>query len=186
MLKDTIQGAALATIMKEDGCTKVAIANDKERFSNGLARNIESSAKEQGLEIAGNEGTDTKAANYRSLAQRFKGQGADRFVFSGITANNAVQIYKDVSAAIPDAKLYGPDGVAESGFSDPKKGGIPKAVGDKIKLSVATLAPDKYPPEGQKFFEQFKQKAGEELRGSVRDLRLRGHEARPRRHRALG
>ncbi len=160
--KDTIQGAALATVMKEDGCTTVAIANDKEVYGAGLSRNIENSAKEQGLEIAGNEGIDTKAANYRSLAQRFEGQGADCFVFSGITANNAVQIYKDINAAIPNVKLYGPDGVAESGFTDPKKGGIPKAVGDKIKLSVATLAPDKYPPEGQKFFATFKQKFGEE------------------------
>src|SRR5687768_14566134 len=28
--KDTIQGAALATVMKEDGCTKVQLTNDKE------------------------------------------------------------------------------------------------------------------------------------------------------------
>jgi len=160
--KDTIQGAALATVMKQDGCTKVAIANDKEVYGVGLARNIENSAKEQGLQVAGNEGIDTKAANYRSLAQRFEGQGADCFVFAGITANNAVQIYKDVSSAIPNAKLFGPDGVAESGFSDPKEGGIPKSVGDKIKLSVATLSPDEYPAEGQKFFSEFKAKYNED------------------------
>jgi hypothetical protein len=29
-------------------------------------------------------------------------------VFSGITANGAVQIYKDFAAALPEAKLYGP------------------------------------------------------------------------------
>ena len=160
--KDTIQGAALATVMKEDGCTNVAMANDKEVYGAGLARNIEGSAKEQGLPILGNEGIDTKAANYRSLAQRFKGQNADCFVFSGITANNSVQIFKDISAAIPDAKLYGPDGVAESGFADPEKGGIPKSVGDKIKLSVATLAPDEYPEEGKKFFADFSAKYNDE------------------------
>ncbi|HVL88794.1 MAG TPA: ABC transporter substrate-binding protein, partial [Actinomycetota bacterium] len=48
--KDTIQGAALATIMKEDGCTKVAMANDKEVYGAGLARNIAMSAKEQDLQ----------------------------------------------------------------------------------------------------------------------------------------
>ena len=48
--KDTIQGAALATIMKEDGCTNVAIANDKEVYGAGLARNIESAAKAPGPE----------------------------------------------------------------------------------------------------------------------------------------
>jgi branched-chain amino acid transport system substrate-binding protein len=159
--KDTIQGAALATIMKKDGCTSVYILNDKEVYGAGLASNIESSAKEQGLEVAANEGIDPKAPNFRSQASTIKSAGADCFVFSGITANGAVQLYKDVSAAVPDAKLYGPDGVAESGFADPKEGGIPADVANKVKLTVATLSPDEYPPEGQKFFDDFEAKYGE-------------------------
>jgi branched-chain amino acid transport system substrate-binding protein len=79
-------------------------------------------------------------------------------VYSGITANNAVQIYKDFAAALPDAKLYGPDGVAESGFSDPKEGGIPGDIESRIKVTVATLSPDEYPPEGQQFFSDFEKK----------------------------
>lgn len=159
--KDTIQGAALATIMKKDGCTKAYILNDKEVYGAGLAKNIELAADEQGLEIAGNEGIDPKAPNFRSQAATIKSSGADCFVFSGITANGAVQLYKDVSAAVPDAKLYGPDGVAESGFADPKEGGIPADVAAKVKVSVATLAPDQYSAEGQKFFDDFTAKYGE-------------------------
>src|SRR5688500_3795918 len=160
--KDTIQGAALATIMKEDGCKSVAMANDKEVYGAGLSRNIENSLKEQGVELAFNEGIDPKASNFRSLAGRAKSDGVDCFVFSGITANGAVQIYKDFSAAVPEAKLYGPDGVAESGFSDPKEGGIPSSVAKKVKVSVATLNPESYPPEGQEFFTQFEQEYGED------------------------
>ena len=159
--KDTIQGAALATVMKEDGCKNIAIANDKEVYGAGLARNIEGSAKEQGMQVAFNDGIDTKAPNYRSLASRAKGENADCFVFSGITANNGVQIFKDFAAALPDAKLYGPDGVAESGFADPKEGGIPGSVAKRVKVSVATLNPDSYPPEGREFFTQFEKKYGE-------------------------
>ena len=153
--KDTIQGAALATLMKKDGCTKAAILNDKEVYGAGLSRNIESSAKEQGLEVTGNDGINPKAPNFRSVASGLRSDGADCFVFSGITANGAVQLYKDVAAALPDAKLYGPDGVAESGFANPKDGGIPPEVQERVKLSVATLAPDKYGPAGRKFFSDF-------------------------------
>jgi branched-chain amino acid transport system substrate-binding protein len=160
--KDTIQGAALATIMKKDGCTSVYILNDKEVYGAGLATNIESAAQEQGLEVAANEGIDPKAPNFRSQASTIKSSGADCFVFSGITANGAVQLYKDVSAAVPDAKLYGPDGVAESGFADPKEGGIPADVASKVKVTVATLSPDEYPAEGQKFFDDFEAKYGEQ------------------------
>jgi branched-chain amino acid transport system substrate-binding protein len=50
-----------------------------------------------------------------------------------------VQVYKDVAAAAPNAKLYGPDGVAEEAFTNPAKGGIPANVGARTKLTVATL-----------------------------------------------
>ena len=159
--KDTIQGAALATVMKEDGCTKVQLTNDKEVYGAGLASNIESAAEAQQLEIVANDAIDKNAPNYRSLAQKAKSAGADCFIYSGITANNAVQLYKDFAAALPDAKLYGPDGVAESGFADPKEGGIPADVASKVKVTVATLSPDEYPPEGQEFFSQFEEKYGE-------------------------
>jgi len=159
--KDTIQGAALATIMKKDGCAKVAMANDKEVYGAGLARNIEISAKTQSLNIIFNEGIDPKAANYRSLAARAKSSGADCFVFSGITANNGVQIYKDFAAALPTAKLYGPDGVAEGGFFDPKKGGIPASIAPRVKLTVATLSPTSYGAAGTKFFKDFATEYGE-------------------------
>jgi branched-chain amino acid transport system substrate-binding protein len=159
--KDTIQGAALATLMKKDGCTKVFMTNDKEVYGAGLAKNIQLAADANQLDIVANEAIDKNAPNYRSLASKAKGEGADCFIYSGITANNAVQLYKDFSAALPSAKLYGPDGVAESGFSDPKEGGIPADVASKVKVTVATLAPDQYPPEGQEFFTQFSEKYGE-------------------------
>jgi branched-chain amino acid transport system substrate-binding protein len=159
--KDTIQGAALATVMKKDGCQNAYILNDKEVYGAGLARNIEMSADEQGLEILANEGIDPKAPNFRSLAAKMESAGADCFVFGGITANGAVQLYKDVLAAVPDIKLYGPDGVAETGFTDPAEGGIPANVQQRVKLTVATLDPSEYPPDGQKFFRDYEAEYGE-------------------------
>jgi branched-chain amino acid transport system substrate-binding protein len=159
--KDTIQGAALATLMKKDGCSKVFMTNDKEVYGAGLGRNVESSAKQVGLDVVANEAIDKNAPNYRSLASSASGKGVDCFVYTGITANNAVQLFKDFAAALPDAKLYGPDGICETGFSDPKEGGIPASIAPRVKCTVATLSPDEYPPEGQDFFDSFKQKYNE-------------------------
>lgn len=172
--KDTVQGAALATIMKDDGCTSAYILNDKEVYGAGLARNIEGAAKEQDLEVAGNEGIDAKAPNFRSEAATIKGTGADCFVFSGVTANGAVQLYKDVSAALPDAKLYGPDRVSTPDFLDPEQGGIPGDIGAKTKVTLATLSPDQYSAVGQKFFDDYKQKYGVE---PVNPYAIYGYEA---------
>jgi branched-chain amino acid transport system substrate-binding protein len=149
---DDIQGAALATVMKNDGCKSVHIFNDKSTYGAGLGRNVSLAAEKIGLTVEGNDGTDANAANYRSLASKIN---ADCFVGSGVTGENYVQVFKDVAAAKPDIKLYGPDGVAEAAFTNPKKGGLPADVGARTKVTVATLAPSEFPPEGQKFFEDF-------------------------------
>ena len=153
--KDTIQGAALATVMEEDGCRTAGILNDKEVYGAGLARNIESAAEELGLNVATNEGIDPKAPNFRAQAASLKSMGVDCFVFAGVTPNGAVQLFKDVSAALPDAKLYGPDGVSNPEFFVTDEGGIPPDVAAKVKVTVATLSPDQYPPEGQRFFDEY-------------------------------
>jgi branched-chain amino acid transport system substrate-binding protein len=67
---DTIQGAALVTLMKQDGCTKVELTNDKEVYGAGLAKNIQLAAKPAGLSIVANDAIDKNAANYRSLASK--------------------------------------------------------------------------------------------------------------------
>jgi len=155
--KDTIQAAALVTTMADDGCENAFMTNDKEVYGAGLARNIEIAAEDQGLEILANEGIDKNAANYRSLAQRAASADADCFVYSGIIENNAVQIFKDFAAALPNADLYGPDGVALGAFADPDTG-VPPDVGARTKVTVATLEPGSYPPEGQAFFDEYNQK----------------------------
>ena len=159
--RDTIQGAALVTLMKEDGCTKVQILNDKEVYGAGLSGDVEFAAKNQGLDIISNEAIDKNAANFRSVASKAKGAGADCMFFAGVTANGAVQLYKDFAAAIPNLKMYGGDGVCESGFANAKQGGVPTAVANATKCTVATLPPDEYPAEAKQFFTDFTQKYGE-------------------------
>jgi len=157
--RDTIQANALVTQMKNDGCQKVAIADDKETYGAGLARVVGLSAKTQGLNIIGDTGIQKDAPNFRAYASKVKGQGADCFLFSGVTANGAIQIFKDVSAALPSAKLYGPDGVCESGFTNPSKKGIPADIGKKFVCTVATLDLKSY-PGGQQFIKDFQAKYG--------------------------
>jgi branched-chain amino acid transport system substrate-binding protein len=158
---DTVQSAALVKLMTDDGCTKLAIADDKEVYGAGLANGIKLAAKEEGLEIAsGSTGIDPKSPNYRALADAFKSAGADCFIYAAIVANNAVQVYKDVAFALPDAQLYAADGLAESGFVDPGEGGIPAEVADRLKVTFAALAPEEYPEAGQEYFETYRKTYG--------------------------
>ena len=159
--RDSIKGPAMTKLMQEDGCTKVEVANDKEVYGAGLAQAIVDSAKAAGLDVLANDGIDKNAPNYRSLAAKAAGAGADCFAFSGITANNAVQLFKDFAAALPNAKLYGPDGTCESGFVDPKKGGIPPEVAKRYKCTSPTLPTSELPPAGKEFFDAYAKKYGD-------------------------
>jgi branched-chain amino acid transport system substrate-binding protein len=152
---DHIQAAAQVTYQKDEGCKKTYILNDKEVYGKGLATQVEDIAKAQGLAIAANEGIDTKAANFRSLAQKVKSSGADCMFFGGITQNKGVQLFTDVNAANPTMKLFGPDGVADVFVTK-----ITSKVAAQTYITNPTLDPKLYPPAAQAFFDKFKQKYG--------------------------
>ena len=154
---DRIQAAAQVSYQKDEGCKQLYILNDKEVYGKGLADQVQSVASAQGLKVLGNDGIDTKAANFRTLAQKVKSSGADCMFFGGITQNKGVQLWKDMYAANPDMKMFGPDGVAESAFST-KIGAAEK----NTFITNPTLDPKLYPPSAQDFFNTYKQKYGQD------------------------
>jgi branched-chain amino acid transport system substrate-binding protein len=157
--RDTIQAAAVLQLVKQDGCRKVALANDKDTYGIGLSSLIKLQASKFGVSLTPNVGIQKDAANFRSVAASFKAQGADCGIFAGIVANGAVQFYKDFVGAIPNAKIYGADGVCESGLTNPAKHGLPAALGQRFKCTIATLNLPSY-PGGQDFLKKFKAKYG--------------------------
>ena len=159
--KDTYQGAALAALAKEEGCASAYILNDKEVYGAGLASNVELAAEKVDLEIKGNEGIDKNAPNYRSLGSKIKGTGAECFIYCGITANNAVQLFKDMAVALPEGALLGPEGVGETGFFDSSEGGLPPDVASRVLITIPGVAPEEYPPAGKEFLKAYEAEYGE-------------------------
>jgi branched-chain amino acid transport system substrate-binding protein len=157
--RDSIQAAADLEAMKSAGCTKVAVANDKEAYGAGLAQLIELTKADYGVDVVSNTGIDPKAANYRPYASTIKSQGADCFIFSGIVSNGGVQITKDVHAAIPNAKIFGPDGMCTSSWTNAKDGGVPASIDPLLQCTVATLDLSAY-PGGKQFLSAYKAKYG--------------------------
>ena len=153
---DDIQGRAQAQYQKDEGCTKTYILNDKEVYGKGVASNTATALGKLGVQVAGNDGIDTKAANFRTLAQKIKASGANCMFFGGITDNKAVQVWNDVHAAVPAAKLFGPDGVAESPFFTK----ITPSEEAVTYITDPTIDPKLYPASGQKFYTDFKAKYG--------------------------
>jgi branched-chain amino acid transport system substrate-binding protein len=156
---DSIQAASDLIAMKQAGCTKVAVANDKEAYGGGLATLLGLEKGFYGVNIVSNTGIDPTSPNFRSFASTIQGQGADCFFFAGITANGAVQIVKDVNSALPKAKIFGGDGVCSDTWTSAAKGGVPAAIDPLIQCTVATLDLAAY-PGGKDFLAAYKAKYG--------------------------
>jgi branched-chain amino acid transport system substrate-binding protein len=156
---DSIQAAADLIAMKQAGCTKVAVANDKEAYGQGLATLLGLEKGFYGVTITSNTGIDPTSPNFRSYASTIQGQGADCFFFAGIVSNGAVQITKDVHAALPKAKIFGGDGVCTSSYTSQKAGGVPAAIDPLMQCTVATQDLAAY-PGGKDFLAAYKAKYG--------------------------
>jgi len=63
---DTIQGAAQATYMKEEGVTSVYILDDTEVYGKGVAANTKTAVEKIGLKVAGEDSWDGKPWPARS------------------------------------------------------------------------------------------------------------------------
>jgi len=157
--RDSIQAAADLIAMKQAGCTKVAVANDKEAYGAGLAALLELEKKNYGVDITSNTGIDPKAPNFRSYASTVKNEGADCLFFAGIVSNGAVQLAKDINAALPDAKIFGGDGVCTSSYTSAKEGGVPASIDPLLECTVATQDLTAY-PGGKDFLAAYKAKYG--------------------------
>jgi branched-chain amino acid transport system substrate-binding protein len=156
---DSIQAAADLIAMKQAGCTKVAVANDKEAYGQGLATLLGLEKGSYGVTITSDTGIDPTSPNFRSYASTIQGQGADCFFFSGIVSNGAVQITKDVHAALPKAKIFGPDGVCTSSYTSQKAGGVPASIDPLLQCTVATQDLAAY-PGGKDFLKAYEAKYG--------------------------
>jgi branched-chain amino acid transport system substrate-binding protein len=156
---DSIQAASDLIAMKQAGCTKVAVANDKEAYGSGLATLLGLEKGFYGVNIVSDTGIDPTAPNFRSYASTIQGQGADCFFFAGITANGAVQIVKDVNSALPKAKIFGGDGVCSDTWTSAAKGGVPASIDPLMQCTVATLDLAAY-PGGKDFLAAYKAKYG--------------------------
>jgi len=152
---DSIQAASDLMAMKQAGCTKVAVANDKEAYGSGLATLLGLEKGFYGVNIVSNTGIDPTAANFRTYASTIASQGANCFFFAGIVSNGAVQITKDVNAVIPAAKIFGGDGVCTSSYTEASQGGVPASIDPKIYCTVATQNLDAY-PGGKTFLTAYK------------------------------
>ncbi len=156
--RDSIQGVAGLIAMHGDGCSRVAVANDKTPYGVGLATQIELHKAAYGITVTANTALDPTSPNYRAYAQMIKAQGPN-CVYTAFNPPGEVQLVKDINSALPHAKIYGGDGICTSSVTNPAMHGMPASIGKLFQCTVATLNLASY-PGGRAFVKAYKVKYG--------------------------
>lgn len=115
---DDLQGSVAAKWAQKNGAKTAYVLHDKELYGKGLAGIFDKTASSLGMTVFGNEGVDSKAANYRSLATKIRAKNPDVIFFGGTTQSNSGQVVKDLRAVGVKAKIITPDGCFEQAFID--------------------------------------------------------------------
>jgi branched-chain amino acid transport system substrate-binding protein len=152
---DDVQGQIGANYMMETlGCQSVYVLDDKGAYGKGVADAFEIAANDIGLDVAGHEGWDANASNYKALFTKIKGTGADCLYIGGITCFNGGQLVKDKVGTWGDneeIQVLVSDGfVLQSLFEE---AGEENAEG--IYGTAPTLNPEDLPGDGKAFIDKY-------------------------------
>jgi branched-chain amino acid transport system substrate-binding protein len=158
---DAIEAAAQVQLQQDAGCGKTFILDDGEFDGDDAEASFQVAARAAHLKLAGVQTFDPRVKDYRPLAAAVAKTGADCVLISAITEDNAVLLTKQVADAMPNVKLFGTAGLAESTFANPEEGGIPRSLDSRVLITAAALGPTASPPAGQAFYDRYQLKYGD-------------------------
>jgi branched-chain amino acid transport system substrate-binding protein len=152
---DAIQAAALVRLQQTVGCHSTFVLDDGEVDGEDTALTYVLTAKAAGVRVVGVQIFQRHASDYRSLAAGVAGSGADCVLISAIDEPSAVLLTEQIADALPDARIFATNGLADSAYTDPLNGGIPSSLDGRVLLTSATLPPSLYPESGEAFLAQY-------------------------------
>jgi branched-chain amino acid transport system substrate-binding protein len=152
---DDAQGAAAALYARDEGARRVFVLNDDEPYGFGVAEAFRLAAERIGLRVAGSERWGP-ARDYRGLAKRVKGAGADTVYLGGYPFDNAPRLVKDLREALgPEALIVAPD--AWNNLAPVEAAG---EAAEGFTPTIAVLPNDQLPPAGRDFAADFENRFG--------------------------
>jgi branched-chain amino acid transport system substrate-binding protein len=161
MPNDSVQAVAQVRLQQSFGCNKTFVLDDGQFDGYDAATAFQVAAGAHQLAVAGVQAFDPRATDYTSLARGVAQAGPNCVLISAATGSGAVLLTEQIAAALPDALLFGWDGVAESTYVDPARGGLPLSLDGRLTITAAALAPQDYPWAGQAFYSAYERRFGQ-------------------------
>ena len=169
---DTVQATAQVRVQRSLGCQSTYVLDDGEVDGADAARTFAVAAQKAGLRLAGFQAFPRNATSYTALASGVAQTHPDCVLISADTESGAALLTTQLAAAMPDVKLFGTAGLAESTFVDPARGGIPLAIDSRVLLTAPDLSLAQYPASARAFTAAYERRYG-----PVEPVSILGYEA---------
>jgi len=153
---DHLQAAALARYVQVEGVKRVFLVDDNEVYGRGIADLVRPRLRARGIRLVGRRHLAPRGRNLTRIAGAVGRSSADAMLFGGITQNRAARLWQAVHRRDHALKLFGPDGVADSGFTRRLSAGAAR----RTYITDPTLDPAAYPASAQAFYSAFRARFG--------------------------
>jgi branched-chain amino acid transport system substrate-binding protein len=157
---DRIQAIAQVRVQQNMGCKSTYVLNDGEVDGAAAARSFEVAAQAAHLKLAGVQTFVQGASTYKPLAAGIAQVAPDCVLIAADTESGAALLTTDLAAAMPNVKIFGSAGLAETTYADPTRGGIPLWVDPRVVITAPTLALSEYPPSARAFNAAYERRFG--------------------------
>jgi branched-chain amino acid transport system substrate-binding protein len=153
---DDVQASAAARWARKLGARKVFLVDDKSVEGQGLVEQFRAAAGLAYLQVVGRKGMDPRADDYRGFSREVARAGPDLVYFGGGVESNARALWRDLSAALPHARLMGSNRLIAPAFYR----GL-RSAGERTFLVSAAQDPSTLPAPGRRFLADYRREFGE-------------------------
>ncbi len=151
MPNDSVQAIAQVRAQQGMGCQKTYVLNDGEVDGADTARTFELAAQAARLHLAGSQAFPRNATSYAALASGVAQTHPDCVLISADNESGAVRLTSQLAQAMPDVKIFGTAGLAETTYTNPAQGGIPQSLDSRVLITAPMLAESQYPASARAF-----------------------------------
>jgi len=137
---DRHQGTALATLVRVDRCTRVAIVGARDREGAGLAQVLRARVPRPGTAIVFDKRVPESTSRASALARLAARRRADCVMFTGGPQDATLASLAAVGGALPRARLYASRRLAATRLTDRGRSGVRATVAARVSLTLPASA----------------------------------------------
>jgi branched-chain amino acid transport system substrate-binding protein len=155
---DDHQAAAQVELLREDGCERLYVIDDRDVYGHGIAALVAREADSEGITVVGSRSIDRKHDRFDDAAADVAKASPDCVFFGGTVEDPTPALWEALHRALPSARLYGADGLAGAGFAAQLSDGAAQ----RTRLTTYAADPSAYRGGLERFAARYRARYQEE------------------------